>query len=87
MGAEATLGEFAISLVLVISCVPVKVESEVEISRKSRAFTDGNKNIYPCSNIFASVYISLSSLMGNQTVNEDSNNITCIKYKLHKNFV
>ena len=26
--AEATLGEFAISLVLVISCEPVKVESE-----------------------------------------------------------
>ena len=29
MYAEATLREFAISLVLVISCEPVKVESEV----------------------------------------------------------
>ena len=49
MCAEATLGEFAISLVLVILCEPVKVESE------SRNFsgTDGNKNNHSCSNILA----------------------------------
>ena len=47
--AEATFGEFAISLVLVILCEPAKVESE------SRNFsgTDGNKNNHSCSNILA----------------------------------
>ena len=39
MYAEATLGEFVISLVLVISCEPVKVESE------SRNFS-GEQRVY-----------------------------------------
>ena len=60
--------EFAISLVLVISCEPVKVESD------SRNFSEEQhvKTIIgiPCSNTLA------VSLMGNQTVHEDS-----LKYK------
>ena len=69
MCAEATLGEFAISLVLVISCEPVKVESA------SRNFNQPRLRIY--------IHIGTSpfSLMGNQTVHEDSNNATCFKYK------
>ena len=81
MCAEATLWEFAISLVLVISCEPVKVESE------SRNFSE-EQHVYlaclqmaiktiieiPCSNILAMVciYTLLFSLMGNQTVHEVS---------------
>ena len=55
MWAEATLGEFAISLVLVILCEPVKVESG------SRNFSEDQrvKTIIGvlCSNILANVYI------------------------------
>ena len=64
MCPEATIGEFAISLVLVISCEPVKVESE------SRKFSE-EQHVYvaclqmaiktitgiPCSNILAKVCI------------------------------
>ena len=64
MCPEATIGEFAISLVLVISCEPVKVESE------SRNFSE-EQHVYvaclqmaittitgiPCSNILAKVCI------------------------------
>ena len=39
-------------------------------------FTDGNKNNHPCSNILSYVYIYIGtspfSLIGNQTVHEDS---------------
>ena len=49
MRAEATLGEFATSLVLVILCEPVKVESESrEISVKSSVLTDGKNNHRDC---------------------------------------
>ena len=50
--AETPLGEFAISLVLVISCEPVNVETEsmnfssLEVQRVAM-FTDGNKSIIP----------------------------------------
>ena len=37
------LGEFTISLVLVVSCEPVKVESE----SRNFSVTDGNKNNHP----------------------------------------
>ena len=85
MCAEVTLGEFAISLVLVISCEPVKVDSESRnISEEQRVLPMAIKTIIgiPCSNILANVYIyyirtSPFSLMGNQTVHED-----CFKYKL-----
>ena len=73
MWAETTLGEFAISLVLVILCEPVKVESESRNFSKSSMFTGGNKNNnqdslfkYSCQGT------SPFSLMGNQTVHEDS---------------
>ena len=81
MCAEATLGEFAISLVLVISCEPVKVESEIGNSQKKSAFADGNKNNHRDS-LFQyycqSVYIGTLqfSLMGNPTVHDNS-----FKYK------
>ena len=80
---KATLREFAISLVLVNSCEPVKVESE---SRNfSSEFTDGNKKRSSLFQYFAYVYIfigtSLFLFMGNQTVHEDSNNVTGFKYK------
>ena len=43
--AETTLGEFAISLVHVISCEPVNVETESRnfSTLKRNMFTDGNK--------------------------------------------
>ena len=54
MCAEATLGELAISFVLLISCEPVKVESERNLSEVQRVY----KCIgIPCSNILANVYI------------------------------
>ena len=51
MCAETTLGEFAISLVLAISCEPVNVETESRNFSlyKRSVFTDGIKtNILPC---------------------------------------
>ena len=85
MCAKVTLGEFAVSLVLVISCEPVKVESESRnFSEEQHILPIAIKTIIgiPCSNILANVYIyyigtSLFSLMGNQTIHEDS-----FKYKL-----
>ena len=49
MCAETTLGEFAISLVLVISCEPVNVETERRnySDLEAQWFTDGNKTIIP----------------------------------------
>ena len=44
MSAEATLGEFAISLVRVTSYDQSMLKVKVEISRKSSVFTNGNKN-------------------------------------------
>ena len=64
MCAEATVGEFAISLVLVISCEPVKVESESRnFSEEQRVYITclqmAIKTIIgiPCSNILANVCI------------------------------
>ena len=59
MCAETPLGEFAISLVLVISCEPVNIETE------NRNFSDlevqlvyrWQQNYHPCSNILAYVHI------------------------------
>ena len=49
MCAGTTLWEFAISLVLVISCEPVNVETECRnfSALKHRMFTNGNKTIIP----------------------------------------
>ena len=49
MCTETTFGEFAISLVLVISCEPVNVETESRktLNWKCSMFIDGNKTIIP----------------------------------------
>ena len=55
MWAETTLGEFAISLVHVISCEPVNVETE-----SMNVSTFEAQHVYrkhPCSNILAYVHI------------------------------
>ena len=64
MCAEATVGGFAISLVLVISCEPVKVESEsLNFSEEQHVYITclqiALKTIIriPCSNILANVCI------------------------------
>ena len=60
MCAKATQGEFAISLVLVISSEPVKVESESSnFSEDQRVLQTAIKAIIkiPCSNILANVHI------------------------------
>ena len=87
MCVETTLGEFAISLVFVISCIPVDVETE------SRKFSTLKvQRVYPCSNILAYAYIYIGTspfgLMGDQTVHEDSNNMTVLNRSIsfHKKF-
>ena len=76
--AETTPGEFAISLVLVISCEPVIVETE------SRNFSDLEAQ-HACSNILAYVHIYIGTspfwLMDDQTEHEESNNVPCFKHK------
>ena len=82
MCAETTLCEFAIWLVLVISCESVNVETE------SRNFSDleaqHDKTIIPVP-IFLPMCIYIGTwlfwLMGDQTIHEDSNNVTRFKYK------
>ena len=63
MCAEATLGEFAISLVLVISCEPVKVESESR-NWKSSEFIEGNKTIIPVPVFLQQLYTDTDNYMG-----------------------
>ena len=60
-----------------------KLKVKVEISQKSSVFTDGNKNNhldslfqYSCQRVYIYIGTSPFSLMGNQTVHEDS-----FKYK------
>ena len=65
MCAETTLGEFAISLVLVISCEPVNVETE---SRKFSALEAQRVyrwqlNNQPCSNVLAYVHKDIAVLI------------------------
>ena len=82
MCTEATLEEYAISLVLVISCEPVKVESESRnFSEEQRVYRWQLKQAsgFPVP-IFLPTCIYIGtlpfSLIGNQTVHEDS-----FKYK------
>ena len=74
---EATLGEIAISLVLVISCEPVKVESESRnFSEEQRVENNHWDSLfqYSCHHVYIGTLPF--SLMGNQTVHKDS-----FKYK------
>ena len=84
MCAETTLGKFAISLVLVISCEPVNVETESKnfSALKRSMFTDGNKTIISVPVFLPTCIGTLTFLlMGDKTVHEDSNNMTPFKYK------
>ena len=82
MYAEVTLGVFAISLVLVISCEPVKVESErrnfLEEQHLYRSAIKQSFGFLVPIFLPTCIYIGTSpfSLMGKQTVHEDN-----FKYK------
>ena len=76
MCPETTLGEFAISLVLVISLEPVNVETE---SRNFSALEA--QRVYRCKTIIPVPIFLHTCMMGDQTVHEDSNNPTHFKYK------
>ena len=86
MRAETTLREFAISLVLVISCEPVNVETEsrnFSALKAQRVYRMAIKqsSLFQYSCLRAFIGTSPFGLMHDQTVDEDSNNVTRFKYK------